>query len=136
MNRDKIVEELKRDEGYRMFPYYCTSGRLTIGYGRNIEHVGINEEEAEVLLNNDIDMAYHWLKGNYSWFDGLSDVRKRALVNMVFNLGGYGFTKFKKMIRALAIGHYDRASLEAMDSRWYYQVGDRAKRIVEMIKSG
>jgi len=136
MNTAKLIEELKLDEGYRRFPYKCTAGKITIGYGRNIEDVGISEKEAVALLKGDIASAVLWLDREYGWFRNLSDNRQRALSNMVFNLGPSRFMQFRKMIQALSIGHFDRAALEAMDSKWYSQVGDRAKRIVEMIREG
>ena len=136
MNIDALIEELKADEGYRRFPYKCSSGKLTIGYGRNIDDVGISDKEAEVMLMNDVQFCTAWLDKKYPWFKNLTDARQRALVNMCFNLGVTKFTGFKKMLRAFSIGHYDRAALEASDSRWYYQVGDRARRIVKMIQEG
>ena len=47
----KCVDLIKKHEGLRLFPYKCSVGKLTIGYGRNIEDTGISKEEAETLLN-------------------------------------------------------------------------------------
>ncbi|MBP5593653.1 MAG: hypothetical protein J6X75_05780, partial [Clostridia bacterium] len=43
----------KLAEGLRLKPYRCPAGKLTIGYGRNIEDMGISETEAEMLFDND-----------------------------------------------------------------------------------
>ena len=83
-----------------MYPYKCTSGKITIGYGRNIEDMGISEDEAEYMLSNDIQLCVTWLDKEYPWFKKLSDTRQRALINMLFNLGIPRFTGFRKMIRA------------------------------------
>ncbi len=53
----KLIEQLKRHEGVKLKPYFCTQGKCTIGVGRNLEDVGISEEEAEMLLINDIERA-------------------------------------------------------------------------------
>ena len=47
-----LIEDLKRDEGFRSHPYRDTVGKLTIGYGRNLDDVGISEREAEQLLHH------------------------------------------------------------------------------------
>ena len=46
-----IIDDLKRDEGFRAKPYHDSEGKLTIGYGTLIED-GLSEEEAELLLNH------------------------------------------------------------------------------------
>ena len=46
-----LIEDIKLEEGYRQFPYRCTAGKLTIGYGFNLDDVGISKEEANLILN-------------------------------------------------------------------------------------
>ena len=46
-----LTDRVKMHEGLRLKPYRCTSGKLTIGYGRNIEDNGITEAEASFLLS-------------------------------------------------------------------------------------
>ena len=52
-----LIDLLIRHEGIKLKPYHCTSGKLTIGIGRNLEDRGITKEEAIYLLNNDNDLA-------------------------------------------------------------------------------
>ena len=87
MNREALIEELKRDEGVGLTLYKCSAGKNTIGVGRNIDDRGITEDESDYLLSNDIDLCIEELKGVFPWFDSLSDARQRVLVNMCFNLG-------------------------------------------------
>ena len=134
--KEQLVKDLKRDEGVKLFPYHCTGGKLTIGIGRNLEDRGITVEEAEVLLGNDIDICIGDLVENLPWFTKLSNGRRRALVNMRFNLGMAGLLKFKKMLTALELGAYYAAAAEALDSKWASQVGERAQRIAELIRKG
>lgn len=49
---ERILAQLKIDEGIRLTPYYCTSGYLTIGIGRNLEVNGISKNELTYLINN------------------------------------------------------------------------------------
>lgn len=128
-----IIEDLKRDEGLRLKPYRCTAGKLTIGYGRNLEDVGISEIEAEIMLNTDIAKAEHDLRDIFKNWSSYPEGKKDALINMRFNLGLKGFKTFKKMIEAIKLNNWESAAREAKDSKWYFQVGDRAKRIVNQL---
>ena len=83
----ELIEQLKRHEGIKLTPYKCTSDKLTIGVGRNLEDVGISEEEAEMLLQNDIQRAVTQLKERFPWTLELDEVRFAALINFTFNIG-------------------------------------------------
>lgn len=135
--RVAVLPLLKMHEGFRSKPYQDTVGKLTIGYGRNLEDVGIEMAEAEVLLKNDVDRALKVIhkcitKKTYS---NLDLVRQTVLLNMAFNLG-YKLRGFKKMIAALKEGDYNTASVEMLDSKWAGQVKMRAKTLAKMMKTG
>ena len=130
-----LVDELKRDEGFRELVYQCSAGKLTVGYGHNVEDNPIPESIAEALLGSDIAGALAECE-RFDWFHELSDTRKRVIVNMVFNIGVNGVSKFKKMIEAIESHHYLQASAEMMDSQWYRQVGARAKRLCQLMADG
>jgi len=150
-------------EGLRLEPYICPAGYWTIGVGRNLESKGltgaeqkfifgrddyskqeviellkkrgISKDEALFLLVNDISECIKDLK-TFTWFDQLDDIRAKVVVDMRFNLGAAGFRKFRKMIAALERDDYDTAADEMVDSAWYHQVGTRARRLVEMMRTG
>jgi lysozyme len=130
-----VIELLKRHEGYRGKPYLCSADKLTIGYGRNLDDVGISEAEAEWLLRRDIDKATVQLATEPYW-TGLDDVRRAVLQDMVVNLGWAGFSKFLRFRAALAARQYDRARDEMIDSAWRRQVPTRAKRLAGMMQTG
>ena len=69
------IEQLKRHEGIRLFPYKCTADKLTIGIGRNLQDVGISEQEAETMLLNDIEIAKEQLIRKFPWTEELDEVR-------------------------------------------------------------
>lgn len=131
-----LLADLKRDEGLRLKPYKDSVGKLTIGYGRNLEDRGITQQEAEHLLENDMAEVILDLGFQFPWFLHLSDNRKRALANMRFNLGMEGLMAFQRMLKALAEEEWDKAADEALDSKWRYQVGAMAERIAELIRNG
>lgn len=131
----ELLDQLKRHEGRSLKPYKCPAGKLTIGYGRNLEDVGISEVEAMVMLRNDIEQCYEELSV-FSWFEDLDQVRQEALINMLFNLGLPTFLKFKKTLKYVAEGKYSQAAAEMLDSKWATQVGDRAKELAYMMETG
>ena len=131
----KLVENLKRHEGLRLKPYLCPEGKITIGFGRNLEDMGISEKEAEMLLMSDIQRCYEELDV-FSWFHDLDQVRQEAMVNMLFNLGLPTFLEFKRTLKFMAEGAYSQAAAEMLDSKWANQVGDRAKELAYMVDTG
>lgn len=136
MDRHKLFEELKVDEGVCFYPYRDTVGKLTIGVGRNLDDRGISISEICTMLDNDIENIELELDREFPWWRELSDNRQRALANMCFNLGITKFRKFRKMIAALEQENYPLASYEAINSIWAGQVGARAERIADLIRQG
>jgi len=55
---------------------------------------------------------------------------------MCFNMGLGNLAKFKMMIASLAEEDWEAVADEALSSRWADQVGKRADRIAERIRSG
>ncbi len=149
-----LRDQLKEDEGLRLTPYHCTTGKTTIGYGWNLDahplpdyiasyfHVygAISESMAGELLDISIDTATRQCEGIFAYFDDKYDQfterRRDALINMMFNLGIGGFLGFKKMIAAIMAGDWGKAADEAQDSKWHDQVGARAERIVKELREG
>ena len=131
-----LHNQLTRHEGLRLKPYRCTSGKLSIGIGRNLDGSGISEREAELMLENDILKLFAVLPGKIDFFNELDKVRADILVNMAFNMGVNGLLKFKKMLTAIDDGYFTRAAAEILDSKWAFQVGDRALELAEQMKTG
>jgi len=132
---DKIKEDLKRDEGFRSFPYKCIAGKLTIGYGRNIQDKGISLPEAEFLLHSDILECYRDLQETFPNFDTYPENVQRVLTNMRFQLGHSGLLRFKRMIQAIKKQDWLLAAEEMMDSRWYRQTTNRANRLIQLMRT-
>ena len=133
---NKLIEQLKIHEGMKLKPYLCTSKKLTIGIGRNLDDVGISKEEAEMLLKNDIYEATNQLLNAFPWMATFSDVRISAMINFTFNVGIGTVRKFSNTIEYLKNEDWEAAADEMMDSKWAEQVGDRAIQITEQIRTG
>jgi lysozyme len=136
LDRSALVAELIRDEGLRLRPYVDSVGKTTIGIGRNLTDVGISRDEATLLLEHDIDRACRGLDELMPWWKGLDDVRQRVLVNMSFNLGIAVLMGFHNTLQAVREARWQDAHDGMLASLWAHQVGDRAKRLAEMMLTG
>lgn len=127
------ISLLKEHEGLRLKPYTDTVGKLTIGYGRNLDDVGISRPEAESMLYSDSYEAMQDLQ-QFPWWDRIHIDAQAAFIDMRFNLGHRGFRGFKQMLHALDEGNMDGAAEEILDSKYAEQVGRRAQVIAGMVR--
>lgn len=143
MNDDALREQLERHEGLRLSTYKDTRGKLTIGFGRNIEDKGISIDEARLMLKNDIAEHCTLLDKYCPWWRNMDDVRQQVLANMAFNMGvgpseeqptGKLLT-FKNTLKNMETGHYDAAADGMLKSVWAQQVGKRAKELADMMRT-
>jgi len=133
---DNALERIKEKEGFSPYIYKCPAGKLTIGYGTNLEDRGISKAEAQMLVLNDLQRAITSLQNIFEGWEFFSAKRKVALIDMVYNLGVAGFCKFKNMILAIKKEDWDKAAKCAMDSLYAKQVGVRAKENAKWLKEG
>ena len=131
-----IEDLLILNEGRRLKPYIDTANKLTIGVGRNLADVGISEAEADVLLKNDLARAERELSTLAPWALKLDEVRYAVLVDMCFNLGAHGLSKFKRFLAAMERRDWADAATEMRNSKWWFQVGARGPRLELMVVNG
>jgi lysozyme len=134
--RASLRDSLKLHEGLRLKVYKDSVGKLTIGYGRNLDDVGIFPNEAGYMLEGDIDRAEQDFLIRFPWGEDLDEVRKAVLIEMNFNLGVTRFSGFKRMLAAAQAGNVDQAAVEMLDSKWFEQVGNRALTLAERYRTG
>ncbi len=135
-SRRRLIAQLRLHEDEKLKPYRDTVGKLTIGVGRNLDDRGISKDESAYLLSNDIRDHETELRRALPWIDTLSDVRQRVLIDMGFNMGIPTLLTFKQTLGAVQRGDYWLASVGMLDSLWSRQVGQRAKRLAEMMRTG
>jgi lysozyme len=131
---ESMIAMLKRQEGLRLKVYSCPAGKLTIGYGRNLEDRGITLQEADYLLQNDILFVRKNLEKNIMYFNELPLPVQEVLINMGFQLGIKGLLKFKNTLFYISKSLWDEASIEMLDSRWAKQTPSIAKELSEIIR--
>jgi len=145
-----VTNYIKHWEGLRLKLYRCPAGKLTIGYGRNIQDNplthdefkmlypdltlseamlelpknGITETGASKLLKDYLVTQSRILTINYGWFRVLNSERKIVVLDMIYNLGFGGFMGFVETVKALKRYDYGKTSIEILDSRYNRQLGD------------
>ena len=129
---------LIKHEGMRLKPYEdVLTEDITIGVGRNLDSLGLTEDEVMYLLNNDIVRCDKELLHNFKWYPELCRARQDALINLCFNLGITRLLTFKKALQAMEDKDYSKAAIEFLDSKWGTQVGvTRSNDIALMIRTG
>lgn len=144
--RDILRNQLRADEAVRNRPYddatgktlqagILIQGKITIGVGRNLNDVGVNDDEIALMLDNDIDEAERTARRLLPDFEALSDVRKYVVCNMAFNLGYNKLKDFKKMLLAIHEERWSDAAIAMLDSLWSREVGARAIRLSSSMRS-
>lgn len=134
--RKKLRALLVHHEGLRTFPYEDTRGNLTIGIGRSLSTRGITENEAFVMLDDDMMYFTDKLNNLFPWFNQLDENRQVALIDMAFNCGINGILGFHEMLDAFDKKDYYRAADEVLHSKWAEQVGQRSFDIATIIETG
>jgi lysozyme len=133
---EKIAAQLKRDEGFRQFPYGDARGVLTVGYGFNLASDGLNEQESSVVLHIRAWNRYVELLTTLPWVHKLDDARQGVLLNMAYNLGVAGLLEFKRTLELVQAGAYTLAADEMRKSKWADEVPRRAHRLLVQMESG
>lgn len=132
----ELEQQLKKHEGLRLRAYKDTVGKLTIGIGRNLDDVGISEDEALFMLGNDITKAQAQLNKALPWTTNLDRVRYDVLTNMAFNMGINGLLQFKNTLALIQQGKYKEASIQMLQSKWAGQVKGRATELAKQMETG
>lgn len=136
MDLDVLKAELVRDEGLRLKAYRDSVGKLTIGVGHNLDDVGITYAAAMQMLEDDILDVMGQMDAQIEWWATLDDARQRVLANMAFNLGIKGLLGFQHMLAAAKVGNFEEAAEQMLSSKWATQVGARAVRLAQMMRTG
>ena len=145
MNVEQLRLDLERDEGCVYEIYLDHLGYPTFGIGHLVkeadpEHgqaVGtkVSKDRVQQVFSSDIGSVIDDCTRSFSDFEALPEAVQLVVANMMFNLGLPRFSKFKKMIRAMELGDWQSAADEMIDSKWYQQVTDRARRLEAAMRS-
>lgn len=134
---DKLLSDLRSDEGWRESPYRDSLNFLTIGYGFLIDErrqVKLPRAVGDLWLELVAKEKWADLVGRLPWLSTQPEDVQRALANMAYQLGVDGLLGFRVMFAALSAGDRKRAAEAALDSTWARQTPARAKRAADLIR--
>mgnify|MGYP003626806891 FL=1 len=145
MNVTQLRVELAEDEGCKYEIYLDHLGLPTFGighlvtkedkeYGKPVGTV-IEQERVHQVFNLDMAIAVDECKTLYSDFDDLPQECQHIVANMMFNMGRPRLSKFKGMKAGVDARDWNKAADEMVDSRWYTQVPNRARRLVDRMRA-
>ena len=130
-----LLDKIKEHEGFKSTVYQCTEGYDTIGYGFAVKDLEIDEDMAEQILIKKIAQLESKISKKFDLYHTAPQEAKEVVINMCYQLGLSGFSKFKKTIYLLETEQYEEASVEMLDSLWAKQTPRRAKELSEVIRS-
>ncbi len=122
-------------EGFRPTVYQCTQGYDTIGYGFAIKDLELTKDIAEQILVKKVAELESKISKKFEWYHTAPQEAKEVVINMCYQLGLSGFSKFKKTIYLLETEQYEEASVEMLNSLWAKQTPIRAKELSEIVRS-
>ncbi len=142
-------------EGLRLKAYKDTMGHLTIGYGHNLDvnpdktaiamnlplealkarTATITKDQADTLFQLDYAVAK---RGVEKLVPNIGDMPKEVqdiLVDLVFNMGVGGLGEFHNTLTFFRTMNWKGAANGLEASKWYHQVGNRSKDIVDTLRN-
>jgi len=145
-DREKLREELIRDEGVKFEIYNDHLGYPTFGIGHlvtvaDIQEYGqpvgtaVTEDRCWEVFDEDVELFVEEVKKVYPHIETYPDTAQRVLINMCFNMGAPRLGKFQNMKKAIDEGNWKQAAIEGRDSRWHKQVPNRAERLMVALES-
>lgn len=150
----QIIPRVKQHEGVKPKKYLDSKGIPTIGVGFNLNRkdsdeilksIGVNpvkikSGKQELTQKQMDDLLIKDLKNSKNSAERIiGDLSQHpagvqgVLIEMTFNLGATGISKFKNFIQQIKNKKYKEASAEMLNSKWSKQVGNRAKTLSDII---
>ena len=143
----ELINELKREEGFRDRVYQCSEGVDTIGYGFNVSYLTkdelalnggfiepMSEEIATKILESKVSKIIKSVDEVYSWIDNLPEVVKIGIYDMIYQLGIKGFGSFVNTQKYLKLLDYNKAIENIKNSKWAKQTPRRANNLIKRLE--
>ena len=140
MNYEDVKSRIKKHEGFIAKVYLDSLGKANIGYGHLltedddfVEGVIYDKDILEAIFDKDFDTAKQGLEELVGTLD-IAMAAKGIIIEMVFQLGKTGVSKFKNMFAALNEFDYTRAAEEMLNSAWYRQTPSRCEELSNLMR--
>ena len=129
-----LLDNIKESEGFRNRVYKCTAGFDTIGYGFAIKDLTMDEDIATMILERKVAELKLRVHNKFPFITDLPESVQDVVIEMCYQMGVSGFSKFKQTIQFLRLKEFKSASSEMLLSRWAKQTPNRAKKLSDIVK--
>jgi lysozyme len=138
MDIEQTEIEIKKEEGFRMEVYEDTLGHKTGGWGHKMMPDDVVPKDKigwQVYFDKDFDRAKNGCEELLTLCPDIPETAKHIVLEMVYQMGAYGVSRFKGMLKALQDEDYKLAAVEMLDSRWAKQTPNRANRMAQRMEN-
>ena len=130
-----LKESIIKNEGYVGIVYKDSLGIDTIGYGFAIKDLELDKDICDIILERKLKDLESRVKLKFGWYPFMPKEIQDVVMEMCYQLGVTGFSKFVKTITYLKDKDFKNASIEMLDSLWAKQTPNRAKEMSEIVRS-
>jgi lysozyme len=130
-----LLEKIKHHEGFVEHVYDDSLGIPTIGYGFAIKDLVLDEDIAEEILIRKLEKLKRNANSRFQWLEDMPQEVQEVVLNMCYQLGITGVSKFRKAISALQEGEWQEAADEMLDSLWARQTPNRAEELSNIVRN-
>jgi len=130
-----LLEKIKHHEGFVEHVYDDSLGIPTIGYGFAIKDLVLDEDIAEDILIRKLEKLQRNANSRFQWLEDMPQEVQEVVLNMCYQLGITGVSKFRKAISALQEGEWQEAADEMLDSLWARQTPNRAEELSNIVRN-
>ena len=130
-----LLQKIKHHEGFVEHVYHDSLGIPTIGYGFAIKDLILDEDIAEEILIRKLEKLQKNANSRFKWLEDMPQEVQEVVINMCYQLGINGVSKFRKAISAMQEGDWEEAADEMLDSLWARQTPNRAKELSDIVRN-
>ena len=130
-----LLQKIKHHEGFVEHVYDDSLGIPTIGYGFAIKDLILDEDIAEEILIRKLEKLQKNANSRFKWLEDMPQEVQEVVINMCYQLGINGVSKFRKAISAMQEGDWEEAADEMLDSLWARQSPNRAKELSDIVRN-
>ena len=130
----KLIDSIKKHEGYVGIVYKDSLGIDTIGYGFAIKDLELDKDICDIILERKLHALTDRINNKCHWYMYMPPEIQDIVVELCYQMGVYGFSCFKKTISYLQDKKFEKASVEMLDSRWADQTPNRAKELSNRVR--
>ena len=106
---------------------------VTVQAGRS-EGSGVLITRNVKTTGDKVEKIKYKLESKFPWYLKAPKEVQEIVINMSYQMGVSGFSKFRKTIKYLEQGLYHKASNEMLDSLWSKQTPERSKELSDKLK--